>query len=63
MARVHALNSIDLIGGSPEVFLESCLDVLGNYEALANQYDVLMIKWMFEKWGIDPTSRGVEFTR
>ena len=62
MARVHALNSIELIGGNPERFLESCLAVLENYEVLERQYDARIIKWLIQKWGIDPAEHGVEFT-
>jgi N-sulfoglucosamine sulfohydrolase len=60
MARVHALNSIDAVDGSPEVFLEACLEVLGNYEQPGSQFDVRAIQGLFEKWGIDPATYGVE---
>lgn len=62
MARVHALNSMDHIDGTPEMFLEPCLEVLGNYQVLERQYDARLIKWLLEKWEVDPAQLGVEFT-
>ena len=62
MARVHALNSIEFVDGSPEMFLESCMEVLGNYEVLERQYDARIMKWLLQKRGIDPAEHGVEFT-
>ena len=61
MARVHALNSIESIGGSPELFLKPCLEVLGNYDVLERQYDARVIKWLLEKWDVDPVEHGIEF--
>jgi hypothetical protein len=58
MARVRALGSIDQVNGSPEVFLEPCLEVLKNDEVLDRQYDPRMIRWLFEKWGVDPAEHG-----
>ena len=62
MARLHALNSIESIGGSADQFLVPCLEVLGNYEKLENQYDVRVISWLFEKWEVDPKEHGIKFS-
>jgi len=59
MARVQALSSIDQVNGSPEVFLEPCLDLLKNDEVLDRQYDPRMIRWLFEKWGVDPADAAI----
>ena len=62
MARTFALNSIDFVNGSADDFLDGCVSVLGNYEVLERQYDARIVKWLFEKWGVDPVSIGLEFT-
>ncbi len=62
MARTHALNSIESMGGTPEMFLAPCLEVLGNYEVLNRQYDARVIKWLLEKWDVNPADYGMEFT-
>ncbi len=62
MARLHALNSIESLNGSPDQFLEPCLELLGNYKVLNNQYDVRVVMWLLEKWGVDPAAYGLEFT-
>ena len=63
MARAHALNSIDCIDAPPGLFLDDCLGVLARYDVLRGQYDVRMVMWLFQKWGIDPADHGVEFSR
>ena len=62
MARTFALNSIDYVDGSADDFLDGCVSVLGNYEVLERQYDARIVKWLFEKWEVDPVSVGIEFT-
>jgi N-sulfoglucosamine sulfohydrolase len=63
MARTHALNCIDHIEGPPELFLEDCIRVLGNYDTLrGDQYDSRLIKWLFQKWNVDPAAYGIAFT-
>lgn len=52
MARTCALNCIDVIGGEPKEFLQACQDVLSSYEVIDRQYDVRVIQWLFEKWGL-----------
>ena len=63
MARTHALNSIDFTGAGPGVFLEPCLEILGRYENLEQPFDARAIRWLFQKWEIDPSQYGVEFSR
>jgi len=52
MARVAALNCIDLIGEGPDEFLQPCLDILARYEVLNRQYDVRVAQWLIEKWNL-----------
>ncbi len=59
MARTFALTSIDHINATPGEFLEVCLNVLGNYESIDRQYDARVIKWLLEKWDIDPSKFGL----
>ena len=53
MARTAALNCIDVIGAGPGDFLQSCQDILESYELIDRQYDVRVIQWLFEKWGLN----------
>jgi len=62
MARTHALTSIDQVEGTPEEFLEGCITVLGNYERLGREYDTRAVKWLLEKWKVDPAELQVDFT-
>jgi len=65
MARTHALNSIDHVGAPPELFLEDCISIIrNNYDSKASggQYDSRMIKWLFQKWDVDPADYSLEFT-
>ena len=64
MARTHALNSIDYVDAPRELFLGDCIRILGNYESLdrGDQYDARMIRWLFEKWGVDPAAYSIAFT-
>jgi len=64
MARTHALNSIDHIDGSSEEFLDACVSVINDkYEKLnmGSDYDARVIKWLIEKWEIDPSDHGITF--
>jgi len=62
MARTAALSSIVAINGSREEFLAPCIGVLGNYDSYDRQYDVRVIKGLFQKWDISPADTGIEFT-
>lgn len=63
MARVHALNSIDHVNASDKRLVEDCVQIIKNYKQLnrGNQYDSRVIKWLFEKWNVDPAEYGIEF--
>lgn len=64
MARTHALNSIDHIGGTREEFLVNCVSVIREkYEELnmGSDYDARAIQWLLEKWKVDPSKHGITF--
>ncbi len=64
MARTHALNSIDHINGTPDEFLSDCISIIQEkYEQLnmGKDYDARVIKWLLEKWGVDPADHGIVF--
>jgi N-sulfoglucosamine sulfohydrolase len=62
MARTAALNSLDLRGGSREVFLDTVVGVLRSYDTLDRQFDARAAKWLLEKWDVDPAAYGVDFS-
>ena len=62
MARTVALNSIDAMNGSRDEYLAPCIEVLKNYEVIERQYDVRVVKGLFEKWGVSPADTGIDFT-
>jgi hypothetical protein len=63
-ARLHALNCIDHVGGTGEEFVGDCIRILKGYGELdrGRQYDARLIKWLFQKWEINPVDQGIEFT-
>ncbi len=64
MARTHALNSIDHVNGTSKEFLDDCVTVIKEkYEQLnmGSDYDARVIKWLLEKWDVDPTQHGIAF--
>ncbi len=64
MARTHALNSIDHVNGTGEEFLDDCVSVIRDkYETLdmGSDYDARVIKWLLEKWGVEPHEAGISF--
>ncbi len=52
VARCFALNCIDALNEGPDPYFQACQDILAGYEVLDRQYDVRVIQWLFEKWGI-----------
>jgi len=64
MARTRALNSIGHVDAPPDLFLGDCLRILRDYESLdrGNQYDARVIRWLFEKWGVDPADHSIVFS-
>ncbi len=64
MARVHALNSIDQVNADDNRLVEACVRILKNYGQLdrGSQYDARVIKWLFEKWDVDPADLGIDFS-
>jgi len=62
MARTFALNSIDHMDGTEQEFLEGCIGILSGYENLNRQYDARVSKWLLEKWDVEATAHGVEFS-
>ncbi|MEN8229977.1 MAG: sulfatase-like hydrolase/transferase [Bacteroidota bacterium] len=64
MARTHALNSIDHVNGTPEEFMDDCVAVISEkYEQLnmGMDYDARVVKWLLEKWDVDPAQHGILF--
>jgi len=62
MARTFALNSVDHMDGSASEFLDGCLGIFAKYETLNRQYDARVGKWLLEKWEVDASSHGVDFS-
>ena len=63
MARSHALNSIDQVNATDEQLVNDCVQIIKNYNELnrGNQYDSRVIKWLLEKWNVDPADHGIDF--
>jgi len=63
MARTRALNSIGHVDAPQDLVLDECLRILRDYESLdrGDQYDARVIRWLFEKWNVDPADHSIVF--